>query len=67
MIGGKGVTIDQPVSGSVSTESTACLKNELYNGNPNATVRRVLRKPLHLKAYKLSIVEGIERWIIIRL
>jgi hypothetical protein len=27
---------------------------------PNVTVWRVLRKHLHLKAYKLSIVQGVE-------
>jgi hypothetical protein len=30
---------------------------ELYNSIPNATVWRVLRKRLHLKAYKLSVVQ----------
>jgi hypothetical protein len=33
---------------------------EFYNGIPNITVWRVLRKRLHLKAYKLSAVEGVE-------
>jgi hypothetical protein len=32
----------------------------LYNSIPNVTLRRVLRKRLHLKAYKLSIVQGVE-------
>jgi hypothetical protein len=32
-------------------------KKELHNGIPNVTVRRVLRKRLHLKACKLSIVQ----------
>jgi hypothetical protein len=31
-------------------------KKELYNVIPNVAVWRVLRKRLHLKAYKLSIV-----------
>jgi hypothetical protein len=38
-------------------------QKELYNGISNVTVWRVLRKRLHLKAYKLSI-QGVERWII---
>jgi hypothetical protein len=32
---------------------------ELYNGNPNVTVERVLRKRLNLEAHKLSIVQGV--------
>jgi hypothetical protein len=32
-------------------------EKELYNGIPNVTVWRVLLKHLHLKAYKLSIVQ----------
>jgi hypothetical protein len=35
-------------------------QKELYNGIPEAPVWRVLRKPLHLKAYKLSTVQGVE-------
>jgi hypothetical protein len=35
-------------------------QKELYNGIPNVTVWRVLRKRLHLKAYKLSTVQGAE-------
>jgi hypothetical protein len=38
-------------------------QKELYNGIPNVTVWRVLRKHLHLKAYKLSIVQGAEQRI----
>jgi hypothetical protein len=34
-------------------------KKELYNGTPNVTVWRVLRKRLHLKAYKLYIVQAL--------
>jgi hypothetical protein len=34
-------------------------QKELYNGIPNVTVWRVLRKRLHLKAYKLSTVQGV--------
>jgi hypothetical protein len=34
-----------------------CLKKQLYNGIPNVTVWQVLWKRLHLKAYKLFIVE----------
>jgi hypothetical protein len=37
---------------------------EPYNGIPNVTVWRVLRKRLHLKAYKLSIVHHLEQWIV---
>jgi hypothetical protein len=39
-----------------STGSVWCFKKELYNGIPNVTVCRVLRKRLHLKAYKLSML-----------
>jgi hypothetical protein len=31
---------------------TGCLKKELYNGIPNVAVWPVLRKLLHLQAYK---------------
>jgi hypothetical protein len=34
-------------------------QKKFYNGIPKATVCRVLRKRLHLKAYKLSIVQLI--------
>jgi hypothetical protein len=37
-----------------------CFKKELHNGIPNAAVWRVLRKRLHLKACKLSIVQHFE-------
>jgi hypothetical protein len=37
---------------------------ELYNGVPNVTAWLVLRKRLHLKLYKLSVVEGVEWWIV---
>jgi hypothetical protein len=36
------------------TVCTGCLKEKLHSGIPNVTVWRVLRKRLHLKAYKLS-------------
>jgi hypothetical protein len=39
-------------------------RKELCNDIPNVTVWPVLRKRLHLKAYKLSIFHGIERWIV---
>jgi hypothetical protein len=39
-------------------------QKKLYNGIPNIAVWRVLRKRLHLKVYKLSIVEHLERWIV---
>jgi hypothetical protein len=44
---------------AVSTQYKVFQK-ELCNGIANVTVRRVLRKRLHLKAYKLSIVQGAE-------
>jgi hypothetical protein len=34
-------------------------QKELFNSIPTITAWRVLRKRLHLKAYKLSIVQGI--------
>jgi hypothetical protein len=39
-------------------------KKELYNGIPNITVWRLLRRRLYLKAYKLSIVQGVECWTV---
>jgi hypothetical protein len=36
-------------------------QKEIYNGVPNVTVRRVLRKLLHLKNYKLSIVQVVQQ------
>jgi hypothetical protein len=36
-----------------------CVSKELYNNIRNATVWRVLRKCLHVKAYNLSIVQRI--------
>jgi hypothetical protein len=39
-------------------------KKELYNGIPNVTVWRVLRRRLHLKVYKVSIVQYLERRIV---
>jgi hypothetical protein len=35
-------------------------QKELYNGIPNATAWRVLRKRLHLKAYQLSVVQAVK-------
>jgi hypothetical protein len=35
-------------------------QKELYHGIPNVTVWRVLQKLLHLKEYKLSIVQGVQ-------
>jgi hypothetical protein len=37
-------------------------QKELYNGIPNVNVWRVLRKRLHLKADKLSIVERLKNY-----
>jgi hypothetical protein len=34
-------------------------QNEFHNGIPNVAVWRVLRKCLHLKAYKLSVVQHL--------
>jgi hypothetical protein len=34
-------------------------RKELYSGIPNDTMWRVLLKRVHLKAYKLSIVQGV--------
>jgi hypothetical protein len=45
------------------TGNAGCFKKQC-NDIPNVTVWRVLRKRLHLKTYKLSIVEHFERWII---
>jgi hypothetical protein len=39
-------------------------QKELYNCIPNVSAWRVLRKYLHLKTYKLSIVQDVERWIV---
>jgi hypothetical protein len=39
-------------------------RKELYNGIPNVTVWRVLRKRLHSKKYKLCIVRGVQRWLV---
>jgi hypothetical protein len=39
----------------------------LYNVIRNVTVWCVIRKCLHLKAYKLSIDQGVERWIVFSL
>jgi hypothetical protein len=39
-------------------------QEELYNAIPNVTVWRVLRKRLHLKAYKLLGYEQLERWTV---
>jgi hypothetical protein len=38
---------------------------ELYNGNPNVTVWRMLRKRLHLKVHKLFIAQRLERWTVL--
>jgi hypothetical protein len=47
-----------------STRIYRCFKKEPYNDIPNDAVWRVLRKRLHLKAYKLSIIQHLERWIV---
>jgi hypothetical protein len=35
-------------------------QKELYNDIPNVAVWPVLRKRLHLKVYKISVVQGVE-------
>jgi hypothetical protein len=35
-------------------------QKEIYNGIPNVTVWRVSQKRLHLKAYKLSIIQHLD-------
>jgi hypothetical protein len=47
---------------ATSTGNAGCLKIELHNGIPNIAVWRALRKSLHLKVYKLSIIQDVERW-----
>jgi hypothetical protein len=42
----------------------ALFQKEFYNSISNGTTRRVLRKRLHLKAYKLSIIQGVGRWTV---
>jgi hypothetical protein len=39
-------------------------QKKLYDDIPSVIVWRVLRKRLHLKVYKLSIVQGVEQWIV---
>jgi hypothetical protein len=39
-------------------------QKQLYNDIPEVTMWRALRKRLHLKAYKLFVVQGVERWIV---
>jgi hypothetical protein len=48
----------------MTSTGNALFKKGFYNGTPNAAVWRMLRKRMRLKAYKLSIVEGVERWIL---
>jgi hypothetical protein len=48
---------------ATSTGNAECFKKELYSDSPNVDVWRVLRKRLHLKAYKLSIVR-LEQYIV---
>jgi hypothetical protein len=40
------------------------IQKELHDGISNVTVWRVSRNCLHLKAYKLSIVQGVEGKVI---
>jgi hypothetical protein len=51
----------RPVATRGMTGNTRCFRNYLYCGIPNVAVLRVFRKRLRLKAYKLSIVQGVER------
>jgi hypothetical protein len=41
-------------------ENYTVFEKELCNGIPNVTLWQVLRHRLHLKAYKLSIVQHLE-------
>jgi hypothetical protein len=56
----------QFLAGAVPTKLSQLLhkyrafKKELYNVIPNITLWRVLRKHLHSKAYKLSIVQVVD-------
>jgi hypothetical protein len=54
----KGVLVFQKVLSSIElvVEVYRVFRKELYSGIPNVTMWRVLRKRLHLKAYKLAIV-----------
>jgi hypothetical protein len=40
------------------------VSKNVYNGIPNVTVWRMLRKCLHFKAYKPSIVQDVQRRIV---
>jgi hypothetical protein len=42
-------------AGHILPLSTGCFKKELYNGIPNVTVWRVLRKSLQLKVWEVSM------------
>jgi hypothetical protein len=42
--------------------SMVMFKKELHNGIPNSNVWRVLWKHLHLKVYKLSIIQHSNIW-----
>jgi type IV secretory pathway TrbF-like protein len=44
-------------------EQYRVFQKELCSGIPNVTMWTVLQKRLPLKAYKLFIVQGVERWI----
>jgi hypothetical protein len=49
----------------LSLVNARCFK-KLYYGIPNTIVWRVLRKRLHLKDYKLSMIQHIGQWIVCR-
>jgi hypothetical protein len=42
------------------THTYRVFQKELYNGIPNVTVCQVLQKHLHLKVYKVSVVQHLE-------
>jgi hypothetical protein len=69
-MGRGGITVVKriPSSGGEKTERKELIeklhKKELYYRIPNVSVWRVLRKRLHLKAYKLSIVQHHKRSIV---
>jgi hypothetical protein len=51
---------DFPQSLQANSETVQGVLKELYNGILNVTVRRVLRELLHLRPYKLCIVQHLE-------
>jgi hypothetical protein len=54
-----GATVEQPRDSFVRSPRKSKRRATRETGIPNITVWRVLRKRLHLKAYKLSIVHQL--------